>query len=174
MWVFGYGSLIWRPGFAYEERRWGYVEGWARRFYQGSADHRGVPEKPGRVVTLLPAEEARTWGVAYRLEGSAAAQVLEALDHREKGGYDRLGLEVRGEGGEWSLAEVLTYVATPQNPHFLGAAPVEEMARQIWEAEGPSGRNRDYVMRLWESLNQRGLSDEHVGELVEAMKQWGR
>ena len=67
MWVFGYGSLVWRPALPFCERGVGFIEGWVRRFWQGSMDHRGVPEAPGRVVTLAPEPGAECWGVGYRV-----------------------------------------------------------------------------------------------------------
>jgi glutathione-specific gamma-glutamylcyclotransferase len=166
MWIFGYGSLIWKPGFDYVEQRVGCVRGWTRRFYQGSFDHRGVPGQPGRVVTLVPDEDGHCWGMAYRIEGREAERVLRELDHREKGGYvrhvepvlDRLGC------GTWQtvLPEALVYVAVEGNPHYLGPAPIEDMALQILEAHGPSGANRDYLFNLASSLRTMGLDDAHV------------
>lgn len=169
MWIFGYGSLIWKPDFAWVERRAGFVRGWQRRFYQGSFDHRGVPGRPGRVVTLLPAERAATWGMAFRIEGEEADEVLARLDHREKGGYERFEVPVYGSevGGEIIAVErALMYVATAENPNYLGPAPAAEIARQVIDAVGPSGPNTEYVLRLAESLRKFDMEDAHVFEIA--------
>ena len=94
LWIFGYGSLVWRPAFLHRERCAAWVQGWSRRFWQGSIDHRGVPGSPGRVVTLLRDPAASCWGMAYRVEVTRVEEILSGLDHREKGGYERFDVQL--------------------------------------------------------------------------------
>ena len=165
LWVFGYGSLVWRPAFPYAHREPAYILGWKRRFWQGSTDHRGVPGAPGRVVTLLPHDGAQCWGMAYAVSPEHAPSVLALLDHREKGGYARLRLELhlRGEG---AVPDGLVYCATPDNPNYLGPAPVHDIAAQVVSAVGPSGPNPEYVLRLRDALEEIGVEDQHVRALA--------
>ena len=170
MWIFGYGSLVWRPSLPYVEKRPGYVEGWSRRFWQGSIDHRGVPGAPGRVVTLVSDPGARCWGVAYRIARLRATEVTETLDYREKGGYEKLWLDVHFAAVEGSRAldpqRALVYVATPENENYLGPADLEEIAVQVRASHGPSGSNVEYVRRLQGGLEDIHAHDEHVFELA--------
>ena len=169
LWIFGYGSLVWRPAFAHSRRLPGWVRGYRRRFWQGSADHRGIPEAPGRVVTLLPAsEQERCWGTVYQVEAGCEEEVLAGLDHREQGGYERRRVEVITAEGP--IADVLVYLATPSNPNWLGEAPLEAIAEQVLRSHGPSGSNVEYVLRLAEALEHMGAQDDHVGELATLLR----
>jgi cation transport regulator ChaC len=163
VWVFGYGSLVWRPDFPFAERRRAFIDGWARRFWQGSTDHRGVPGAPGRVVTLVPAPGAACHGMGYHIAAADRTAVLAHLDHREKGGYavDRIVLRF----GADETAEGLVYRATADNPNWLGPADAVAIARQVRTARGPSGPNVEYVLRLAETLRVMGADDPHVFEI---------
>ena len=169
-WIFGYGSLVWRPSFDYAEVRPGYVVGWARRFWQGSTDHRGVPGAPGRVVTLVREPDARCWGMAYRLEARDPDPVLRELDHREKGGYERYEEPLRFGDADHAPATALLYVATPANPNYLGPASLEAIAEQVRAACGPSGPNLEYVLRLAEALRRIGADDPHLFALERLLR----
>ncbi len=132
-WVFGYGSLIWRPAMPYAARRAARIHGWARRFWQASTDHRGTPAAPGRVVTLVPAPGAALWGVAYALDAAGEADVLRGLDVREQQGYDRLELDVELAAGEVAgaiatTARARTYVATAANPPTAWVSALSQYA----------------------------------------------
>lgn len=168
IWIFAYGSLIFRPSFDSLERRPAVISGYARRFWQGSPDHRGVPEAPGRVVTLVPLEGATCTGVAYRIDAKGSEQVLAALDHREIAGFVKRNLPVFDPGGEKHFAEAITYVADEGNPHFLGPLDERAIAEHVKKSRGPSGPNEEYVLRLRAALAELGHVDDHI----EAIARW--
>lgn len=159
-WIFGYGSLLWKQDFPFDEARPAYVRGWERRFWQGSTDHRGMPEAPGRVVTLVRSIGSVCRGLAFRLRHEDRDQVLADLDHRERGGYRRI--LTRLFVGDDQCVRGLIYMADEANPNFLGPAPVPTIAEQIRAARGASGPNVEYVRRLAESLRELGAHDPHV------------
>lgn len=156
VWLFGYGSLIYKADFPFLARRPASIEGWTRRFWQGSHDHRGTPDAPGRVATLVPQADAICHGMAYLVTPEEFAH----LDYREKNGYLRLAIGITFDDG--SSTEGLVYIAASDNAAFLGAAPEAAIAAQIATASGPSGPNRDYLLALAQALRAMGKPDEHV------------
>lgn len=163
IWLFGYGSLIWKADFPWMERRAAHIHGWVRRFWQGSHDHRGTPESPGRVATLVREPGAICHGMAYRI----SPEVLGPLDVREKNGYLREITRLHfDDGASPETADGLVYLATRDNAAFLGDAPLDAIAEQIAASHGPSGPNRDYLVNLAQALRELGVDDPHVFALA--------
>lgn len=156
IWLFGYGSLIYKVDFPFLEQRPASIDGWVRRFWQGSHDHRGTPEAPGRVVTLIQKPGAVCKGMAFRVSPA----VFEHLDHREKNGYLRLSVGLTFDDG--SQSDGLVYIATEDNEAFLGEAADVDIARQIARAVGPSGPNSEYLFCLADSLRRLGDDCSHT------------
>lgn len=166
-WIFGYGSLVWRPAFPAVERVPAALAGWTRRLWQGSPDHRGVPGAPGRVATLVPAAHETVHGVASRVEPNALDDILTALDIREQAGYARHDLPVHLRDGR--RVEALVYVATADNADWLGPATADAIAAHVARSHGPSGSNVEYVRRLSRALAELGRPDPHIAAVVAAL-----
>lgn len=156
IWLFGYGSLLFKTDFPFHHRRPASIRNWARRFWQGSHDHRGTSDSPGRVVTLIPEPDAICHGAAYHID----AGVLQHLDVREKNGYLRVVTELTFDDG--SSTEGLVYIATDENSAYLGPAAEPDIATHIVTSKGPSGHNADYVICLADALRDLSVHDEHV------------
>ena len=172
-WIFGYGSLVWRPDIPFVDSRPAVLEGWSRRFWQGSTDHRGVPGAPGRVVTLVEDAAEACWGRAFLVAADDRDAVMGTLDYREKGGYTLAEVSLIFPAANSSATEGLVYVATPGNPNYLGPAPMDEIAAQVRVSHGPSGANVEYVLRLAEALREIGADDPHVFELEGLIRNGG-
>ncbi|XP_071962551.1 putative glutathione-specific gamma-glutamylcyclotransferase 2 [Antedon mediterranea] len=162
MWVFGYGSLTWKVDFSYEEKMIGYIEGFSRRFWQGSPDHRGTPRQPGRVVTLVKNPEELVWGIAYKLSEESREETITNLDHREKAGYSSIEVLFQPQDSATKPFTINLYIANEQNPHYLGPAPEEDIAKQVIESHGPSGPNSEYLLQLATAM--RVIVPEHKDE----------
>ncbi|GJQ67421.1 hypothetical protein Trydic_g5100 [Trypoxylus dichotomus] len=165
MWVFGYGSLIWKVDFPYESKLIGYIKGYNRRFYQHSTDHRGTPEKPGRVVTLIPTKdsEACVWGIAYKIKSENVENVVNHLDYREKGGYKRKQVTFYPQNGLEPF-QLIVYYGASDNFQFAGEADLDSIAKQVVSSIGPSGTNLDYVCSLAKSMREiaPNVKDDHL------------
>lgn len=170
LWVFGYGSLIFRPDFPYVARREGYITDWSRRFWQASLDHRGTFENPGRVATIVASPGARCWGVAYCVAPQERERVLAYLDERECGGYERRMLPFHTPDAE-PLDSVLVYIADHGNPNFCGPEELAVTAAFVRAARGLMGPNLDYVSKLAAALQLMGAEDPHVFELARALEE---
>ncbi|MGM0451238.1 MAG: gamma-glutamylcyclotransferase [Pseudomonadota bacterium] len=164
VWLFGYGSLIYKAGFDYIETRTATIQGWKRRFWQGSHDHRGTPEHPGRVATLIADESTSCTGLAYRV----TPDVFEQLDVREKNGYLRLIRPLMLADGD--EVEGLVYIASEDNAAYLGPAPETAIAQHIRSSKGPSGPNSEYVLELAKALRRLGIDDPHVFAIEENLR----
>ncbi|MFT5114351.1 MAG: cation transport protein ChaC [Parasphingorhabdus sp.] len=167
VWVFGYGSIIWRPGFDYVQKARARLHGYTRRFWQGSHDHRGTPEAPGRVVTLVPESGSECEGVAFLIDPETLSKTFSDLDHREKNGYERVSVQLELDDGQTTTG--IVYIAQVGNFAFLGDAPIEQIAAQIRDSVGPSGKNVDYVRELAEALRNLNIHDEHVFSLADQL-----
>ena len=165
IWIFGYGSLIWRPNFDFLEKRPAVINGWVRRFWQGSTDHRGVPGQAGRVVTLDEEPNGDCWGVAYRISSANREKVLSSLDIREKGGYTLKNVKIYFSNSIKDWVRGVVYIGKPNNPDYLGPETSIRIAKQVIRSNGPSGPNDEYVYRLADALRAMGVDDQHVFEV---------
>jgi len=161
MWVFGFGSLVWNPGFPYAEARVATVEGFARRFCVHTHDHRGTRECPGLVLGLVPAEGHSCMGMAFRVARGREAEVQDYLDRRELGDsvYERAWLPVEMADREETA---LTYVANPDHPRCRLDFSAPEAAAIIQRAAGRSGPNTEYLARTREGLLAIGVREPHL------------
>ena len=156
VWVFGYGSLIYKADFPFIERRPASIANWTRRFWQGSHDHRGTATATGRVATIIEQPGGQCHGMAYLI----TPEVFDHLDRREQNGYLRLATDILFEDGSTLQGQV--YIAAADNAAFLGAASELEIARHIAQATGPSGPNSEYLLQLAVALRELGKADPHV------------
>ncbi len=168
LWVFGYGSLIWDPGFPVAERRIATLKGWHRSFCMRSIHHRGTVENPGLVLALDRAENASCTGVAFRVEPGQEAATLYALRERElvSSAYLETTLPVGTEAGR---LDALAYVIDPDHVQYCHLDR-EEQAQIIARATGGRGRNRDYLWSTAAHLAELGISDPDLDWLADRVR----
>lgn len=167
LWVFGYGSLIWNPGFPVAQTSRARLLGWRRSFCMASIHHRGTPEEPGLVLALDRAENTHCDGVVFRVASGHESATLDYLREREL--VSSAYLETRqtlhlNEGGR--LENVLTYVIDPAHCQYRGDLDLETQAQIIARATGGRGPNDEYLINTAEHLQQIGVPDAELAWLV--------
>jgi cation transport regulator ChaC len=163
IWLFGYGSIIYKVDFPYIASSKACIHGWQRRFWQGSHDHRGTVEKPGRVATLIENYQGECFGMAYQV----SRDVFEHLDHREKNGYLRYEVDIHLDNNQ--IKPGLVYIAPSDNAAYLGPASALDIARHISDCCGPSGENSEYLLALAHALRTLNIDDDHVFAIEDAL-----
>ncbi|XGW06496.1 hypothetical protein V3C99_016643 [Haemonchus contortus] len=164
MWIFGYGSLLWNPNFAFVQQVPGVVKGYARRFWQKSPDHRGTPEKPGRTVTLVPDEKFVCWGIAFKVAEENVVATRKYLDFREKAGYSLKKVTFIPDDASIKPFDVEAYMSYGDEEHHTGPSELEDICQTIVQCDGPSGSNVEYALLLAITLHKQAphCPDEHV------------
>ncbi|MCQ4162810.1 gamma-glutamylcyclotransferase [Roseomonas sp. GC11] len=165
LYVFGYGSLIWKPGFGHAGRHPALLRGFHRRFCVWSTHHRGTVERPGLVLGLDRGGACR--GVAFRVPAATAPEVLAYLDAREMIGgiYERRMVRVRLlEGGGEKRA--VAFIAARAMPSYCRALAPEQAARTIAAGVGCMGPNRDYLLNTLAGLRALGVRDAGLDRIA--------
>lgn len=163
-WVFGYGSLMWRPGFRFQAREAATLHGRRRAFCIYSVHHRGTYERPGLVLGLAPGGAVR--GAAYQVAEADWPQVYAYLREREQPTetYVESSAQVRLASGR--RVECLVFLSDTRHPQWAGALSLERQAELIAGASGLSGPNVDYLRDLVEHLRAEGVRDAAMEALL--------
>ena len=163
-WVFGYGSLMWRPGFPFLDQHRAVAHGYHRQACVFSITYRGTPEQPGLVVGLAPGGSCR--GIAFRVAEKDRADVIGYLDERElvTDVYVPKTLSVTLDDGRKVAAR--GYVADPHHKQYAGHLPLAEKAAVVRRGTGREGRSRDYIANVVTHLDEFGINDGPMHALL--------
>ena len=170
LWVFGYGSLIWRPGFEFLERVPANITGMHRSLCVYSFDHRGTPEKPGLVLGLDFGGACR--GIAYKVAAKHRLATLKYLRDREQttAVYRELVRGVWLEGQPSQRIDALCYAVDRGHAQYAGRLSQDRQVQIVRQAHGRSGNNRDYVLETVKALEALNITDHDLHVLAERLK----
>jgi glutathione-specific gamma-glutamylcyclotransferase len=166
LWVFGYGSLMWRPGFPYEAQAPGLLKGAHRALCIYSVYYRGTPEQPGLVLGLARGGACR--GVAFRVTPGAEDETIAYLREREQitAVYVETFRNVRLLDGSGRTVKALTYLADPDHEQYAGGLSFEEQLRIVRACKGEAGANAEYVLNTLRHLEEEGVHDAFLAKLA--------
>ncbi|WP_417712920.1 gamma-glutamylcyclotransferase [Pseudophaeobacter arcticus] len=171
MWVFGYGSLLWNPGFPVARREVATLQGYARSFCMSSIHHRGSEEAPGLVLALDEVKGSQCQGLALAVAAGEEDKTLAYLREREliSSAYLERDLTVALHTGE--EVEAVTYVIDPHHAQYCGGLAREKQAQIIATAVGGRGPNTEYLYNTAEHLREIGLGDAELEWLMMRVRQ---
>lgn len=167
LWVFGYGSLMWRPGFRFAERHRAQLHGYHRSLCIFSHVHRGTPEAPGLVLGLDRGGRCR--GVAFRVAPEDTGATIVYLREREQATAVYLERHVRVQLDDGRRVRALTFVADRRHAQYAGRLPEGDVMRLVRQGIGLSGANPDYVRATHEHLIEMGVSDRILARIAQAL-----
>jgi cation transport protein ChaC len=164
LWVFGYGSLMWSPGFHYQAKMPGRLHGYHRSLCVYSHRYRGTPERPGLVMGLC--RGGSCWGMVYRVGRASARRVLINLWYREMRNrvYVPRFVGVRLRTGRSVTA--LTFLADVTHPQFAGDLDLHTTARLVAQGRGRRGPNVDYVSATLAHMHEIGVRDPRLDHVL--------
>lgn len=167
-WVFGYGSLMWRPGFTFEEQVRARLDGLHRALCVYSWVHRGRRDRPGLVLGLD--EGGSCEGLAFRIAEAQAEDTLAYLRAREQvtGVYLERHRDVDLHDGR--RVNALTYIVDRNHPQYAGALEIDEQLRIVAQARGQSGPNPDYILNTADHLRGLDIDDDILERLARALR----
>ncbi|PHR22345.1 MAG: gamma-glutamylcyclotransferase [Hoeflea sp.] len=166
-WVFGYGSLMWRPGFDHEETRQAQLFGYHRALCVRSFVHRGTPERPGLVLGLDRGGSCH--GVAFRVRPDNRERVTAYLRERELVTHVYLETTRKVRLDDGRAVRALTYVVDRTHEQYAGALSIEDAHLQVSGAVGQSGPNEDYVINTVDHLKTLRIRDHHLEAIVQRL-----
>ena len=169
LWVFGYGSLLWNPGFDAAEAVKARLDGYHRSFCMLSIHHRGTEEEPGLVLALDAAPGATCTGLALRVKPEEEARILADLREREliSSAYEERRLPLSLTDGR--RIEALAYVVDPHHRQYC-LLPLETQADMIARATGGRGPNADYLFNTAAHLTELAIADPDMDWLVDRVR----
>lgn len=171
LWVFGYGSLIWNPGFEFDERAIARLDGFARTFCMRSIHHRGTPQAPGLVLALDPADHAACEGLVLRVKRGTETETLDYLRERELISSAYLELTHQVTLADGRRVDAVTFVVDTDHVQYCGGLSLEEQAGIIATAIGGRGPNTEYLYNTAGHLTELGIHDPDLEWLSRRVRQ---
>ncbi|MEM7718975.1 MAG: gamma-glutamylcyclotransferase [Pseudomonadota bacterium] len=170
LWVFGYASLMWNPGFPVAEHALGTLRGYRRSFCMSSIHHRGTVASPGLVLALDPEDTESCTGLALRVEAGAELETVTYLRERELISSAYLERIVPITLASGATVDALAYVVDKTHEQYVAHLDLEEQAQIITHAVGGRGPNTEYLWNTVDHLVELGIDDADLNWLAERVR----